>query len=100
MCILDPRRLIRQSLRVAENCLVGLLDEQFYVSQVVIDPPFMNGCQVLNSVGKLSTDLNVLVLTSPSFCTSSNERVYITASGCEIGFGGAQGLQAAGAGGL
>jgi hypothetical protein len=41
-----------------------------------------------------------VVVTSPSFCTSSNERVYITASGCEIGFGGAQGLQAAGAGGL
>jgi hypothetical protein len=41
-----------------------------------------------------------LIVTSPSFCTSCNERVYITASGCEIGFGGAQGLQAAGAGGL
>jgi len=46
------------------------------------------------------TDCARVVLTSPSFCTSCSERVYITASGCEIGFGGAQGLQAAGAGGL
>ena len=40
------------------------------------------------------------VLTSPSFCTTVSERVYITANGCEIEFGGAHGLQAAGAGGL
>ena len=40
------------------------------------------------------------LLTSPSFCTSSSERVYITAIGCEIGLGGTRGLQAAGAGGL
>jgi hypothetical protein len=39
-------------------------------------------------------------LTSPSFCTSSSERVYITAIGCELEFGGARELQAAGAGGL
>jgi hypothetical protein len=39
-------------------------------------------------------------VTGPSFCTSSNERVYITAIGCEIEFGGARELQAAGAGGL
>jgi len=39
-------------------------------------------------------------LTCPSFCTSSSERVYITAMGCEIEFGGARELQAAGAGGL
>jgi hypothetical protein len=39
-------------------------------------------------------------LTSPSFCTSSSERVYITAMGCEIELGGTRGLQAAGAGGL
>jgi hypothetical protein len=39
-------------------------------------------------------------VTSPSFCTSSSERVYITAMGCEIEFGGARELQAAGAGGL
>ncbi len=39
-------------------------------------------------------------LTCPSFCTSPNERVYITAVGCEIGFGDTRGLQAAGAGGL
>jgi len=39
-------------------------------------------------------------LTSPSFCTTASERVYITANGCEIEFGGAHGLQAAGAGGL
>jgi len=39
-------------------------------------------------------------MTGPSFCTSSSERVYITAIGCEIEFGGARELQAAGAGGL
>jgi hypothetical protein len=38
-------------------------------------------------------------LTCPSFCTSSNERVYITALGCEICFGSTE-LQAAGTGGL
>jgi hypothetical protein len=27
-------------------------------------------------------------LTRPIFCTKANERVYITAKGCEIGFGG------------
>jgi len=42
----------------------------------------------------------ILDLTGPSFCTSSSERVYITAMGCEIEFGGARELQAAGAGGL
>ena len=39
-------------------------------------------------------------VTSPSFCTTASERVYITANGCEIGFVGTPGLQAAGAGGL
>jgi hypothetical protein len=38
-------------------------------------------------------------LTRPSFCTTSRERVYITARACELGFGGTQGLQATGAGG-
>ena len=41
-----------------------------------------------------------VLLTGPSFCTTANERVYITAMGCELGFGGPRGLQAAGAGGL
>ncbi len=45
-------------------------------------------------------DYIALDVTRPSFCTSACERVYIIAKGCEIGFGGAQGLQAAGAGGL
>ncbi len=35
-------------------------------------------------------------VTSLSFCTSFTERVYITAIGCEIGFDGTKGLQAAG----
>jgi len=48
----------------------------------------------------VAKDLGHVKMTNPSFCTSCNERVYITVSGCEIGFGGAQGLQAAGAGGL
>jgi hypothetical protein len=39
-------------------------------------------------------------VTRPSSCTTVNERVYITAMGCELGFGGTRGLQAAGAGGL
>jgi len=39
-------------------------------------------------------------VTSPSFCTTVNERVYITATDCEIGLGGTSGLQSAGAGGL
>ena len=39
-------------------------------------------------------------LTCPTFCTKTNERVYITARACELGFGGTKGLQAAGAGGL
>jgi hypothetical protein len=41
-----------------------------------------------------------VILTGPSFCTSCSERVYITATDCEIGLGGTRGLQAAGAGGL
>jgi DNA-binding response OmpR family regulator len=44
--------------------------------------------------------VTVVMMTCPSFCTSSSERVYITAMGCEIEFGGARELQAAGAGGL
>ena len=38
-------------------------------------------------------------LTRPSFCTTANERVYITARGCETLPGGGYGLLAAGAGG-
>ena len=41
-----------------------------------------------------------VAVTGPSFCTTASERVYITAIGCEIGFDGTRGLQAAGAGGL
>ena len=39
-------------------------------------------------------------LASPSFCTTTNERVYITARAFELELGGTKGLQAAGAGGL
>jgi Domain of unknown function (DUF4136) len=38
-------------------------------------------------------------MTGPSFCTTANERVYITARGCETVPGGGYGLPAAGAGG-
>jgi len=31
-------------------------------------------------------------VTGPSFCTTANERVYITASGCETEFVGTRGL--------
>jgi hypothetical protein len=60
---------------------------------------------ILGGVGRrLSVQYSKMTLegalTSPSFCTSFNERVYITAIGCEIGLGGTRGLQAAGAGGL
>jgi len=41
-----------------------------------------------------------LIVTSPSFCTTTSERVYITARACELEFGGIGGIQAAGAGGL
>jgi hypothetical protein len=39
-------------------------------------------------------------VTGPSLCTTTNEKVYITARACELEFGGTAGLQAAGAGGL
>jgi len=39
-------------------------------------------------------------LTSPSFCTTTNQRVYITAGACELELGGTKGLLAACAGGL
>ncbi len=39
-------------------------------------------------------------MTRPSFCTTASERVYITATDCEIKMDGTKGLQAAGAGGL
>src|SRR5271156_6604857 len=42
----------------------------------------------------------VPIFTCPTFCTTTNERVYITARTCELGFGGTKGLQVAGAGGL
>jgi len=48
----------------------------------------------------LSSGMKISLMTGPSFCTSSSERVYITAIDCEIEFGGARELQAAGAGGL
>ena len=42
----------------------------------------------------------VRVMTRPRFCTNRSERVYMTACGCETDFGGGNGLQAPGAGGL
>ena len=42
----------------------------------------------------------VRVVTSPTFCTTTSERVYITARACELELSGTMGLQAAGAGGL
>ena len=36
--------------------------------------------------------MNAGPLTSPSFCTTVGERVYITAPGCEIELGKAKGL--------
>jgi len=68
-----------------QSCVV-VLSQESVVVQRLVDPR------------QQGTSLPAL-LTSPSFCTSGHERVYISASGCEIGFG-PQGLQAAGAGGL
>jgi len=34
-------------------------------------------------------------VTVPSFWITANEKVYVTAIGCEIGFGGTRGLRAA-----
>ena len=51
-------------------------------------------------MGRDLWELRCVVVTSPSFCTTVNERVYITAIGCETEFGGTRRLQAAGAGGL
>ena len=46
----------------------------------------------LGSVTSLTSGAGALVqMTSPSFCTTGSERVYITTSGREIGFGGATG---------
>ena len=50
-------------------------------------------------VQEIEKEMDCFVVTCPSFCTRFNERVYITAIGCEFGFG-THGLQAAGAGGL
>jgi hypothetical protein len=52
------------------------------------------------TVAMLDADSGELGVTSPSFCTRTSERVYITARACELEFGGVRGLQAAGAGGL
>ena len=45
-----------------------------------------NGRGFINKIKDLSA------LTSPSFCTRANERVYITARGCETEFGGTREL--------
>jgi hypothetical protein len=57
------------------------------------------GTRIYNLEYRGLASKSATLVTSPSFCTSSTERVYITALGCEICFG-TQGLQAAGAGGL
>jgi len=55
----------------------------------------------IGAVTNFSSPWSVAVdLTSPSFCTTASERVYITAMSCELGLGGLRGLQATGAGGL
>ncbi len=61
----------------------------------------MNAKLLATSCGMLSLLIAAATgVTSPSFCTTTNERVYITARACELEFGGTRGLQAAGAGGL
>ncbi len=51
-------------------------------------------------VGNACNENHSVALTRPSFCTTASERVYITATDCEIKMDGTKGLQAAGAGGL
>jgi len=64
----------------------------FHLIVKVLRRPFFN----LNK-RPLSVEMSV---TCPIFCTTTNERVYITARAFGLEFGGTQGLQAAGAGGL
>ena len=70
----------------------------------VDDHHFDYAAEAISVVSPLRSLLSIISklekVTSPSFCTTANERVYITATGCEIEFGDAHGLQAAGAGGL
>src|SRR6267154_3829096 len=40
-----------------------------------------------NKFSKFNVDMSCSSITSPSFCSNFTERVYITAIGCEIGFG-------------
>jgi hypothetical protein len=58
------------------------------------------GRMLVEIVDRLKFEKPPEMLTSPSFCTSTNERVYITARACEFEFGATRELQAAGAGGL
>ena len=63
-----------------------------------------NSCVIAaNSKAKrfgVKTGIAIAEVTRPRFCTNRSERVYMTACGCETGFGGGNGLQAPGAGGL
>jgi len=56
---------------------------------VIIIPYVVN---ILLKLISLTSDEKVMSVTRPSFCTTASERVYITASGCEIEFGGTRGL--------
>jgi len=73
-------------------------------SGITISTRWVEWCPFLLKIDRLSDigrpAFQYRYLTSPSFCTTASERVYITANGCEIGFVGTPGLQAAGAGGL
>src|SRR5271154_1776203 len=108
-----------QSARV---CLMGPLRRVTWVALFSSVVPFgfanAQGIQALGGTAGAATSVHGRVLnqatrqpiggalvysaelTGPSFCTTASERVYITAIGCEIGFDGTRGLQAAGAGGL
>jgi hypothetical protein len=59
------------------------------LSGIVRDP---SGAVVPNAAIAIKNASTDEVLTSPSFCTNTDERVYITARACELAFGATGGL--------
>ena len=100
----DAPALIRQWLAQEEKLrpVYNLLLSTVQAPDQYVQSTFLSLTQALESFHRIAYggEYESKDVTSPSFCTTVNERVYITASDCEIGFGGTQGLQAAGAGGL
>ncbi len=104
----SPSQEIRNDVLAERHCLLALFcfhgadmlvpDRLADVERTFIEVDITPLCseQLASPHSSGNVEENV---TCPSFCTRFNERVYITAIGCEICFG-TTGLQAAGAGGL